>query len=174
MKVEVKRVSDDNGATLGLWYLDGLCICGNVEPMQTKGEKISTGNRFQEGTYSLGLRSEGGFHKKYTKNYNNPSSRNYKDENWHRGMLCIYNVREGWYIKCENGRSFQYVLVHKGNLKKHTLACSLPNYVLDFLNDSGGRSADAYEYLYPKLRDAIEATPEGWIPITYTDIEDGR
>lgn len=173
MKVKIKRASDDNGATLGILYLDGLAICGNVEPTQTKGEKVSSGNRIQEGTYKLSLRDDGGYNRKYKSKYNRPSSRKFKGENWHRGMLCVHNS-DDWKVVCENGRVFQFVLFHTGNTKKHTLACSLPNYVLDFLNDTGGRSADAYEYIYPILRDAIEASDCGYIDITYTDIEEGR
>lgn len=172
-KVTIKRVSDENGATLGIIYFDGIAICGNIEPTETHGEKISSGNRVQEGIYKLGLRDEGGYNQRYREKYNNSTSKNYKEIDWHQGMLCVYNAPD-WKIECKNGRSFQYVLFHTGNTKNHTKACSLPNYILNFLSDTGNMSGTAYANIYPQLRDSILASEKGYIEIEYIDIEEGR
>lgn len=163
-KVTVKRVSDENGATLGVWYHDGIAICGNIEPRETHGEKASNGNRIQNGKYFLGIRKEGGYHGRYLKKYG---------PDFHKGMLCIYNS-DDWKVVCENGRVFQYVLVHTGNTSKHTLACSLPNYILDFKQDKGSMSGKAYEDIYPILVRSIERSECGYIDIEFIDEEEGR
>lgn len=172
-KVDVKRVSDDNETSLGVIYLDGLAKCGSIEDQEQKGDKVSGKTRVSNGIYKLSLRNEGGVNEKYKAKYNDKSSGSYKGDNWHRGMLCVNNA-PNWSINCPDGKKFQYVLIHTGNTKDHTEACLLPNYVLDFLNDIGSRSGEAYEYLYPILRDSIEASAEGFIDIEYSDVESGK
>ena len=172
-KVDVKRVGDNGETSLGVIYLDGIAICGSIEDQEQKERKIDSETRVSNGVYRLALRAEGGFHKRYTEKYAK------KGSEWHKGMLCIYNAA-GWRLNCPDGKTFRYVLVHLGNTDDHTASCLLPNYVLDFLNDKGSRSGDAYEDIYPILRDSILASNKiddlgnRYIDIEYSDVEDGK
>ena len=172
-KVDVKRVGDDGETSLGVIQLDGVTFCGSVEDQEQKGDKIKHESRVSNGIYKMALRSEGSFHARYGKKYDS------KGSEWHQGMLCIY-TDDGWVLRCEDGKVFTYILVHLGNTDDHTSGCLLPNFVLDFLNDKGSRSGDAYEKLYPILRDSILASDlvDEWgnkyIEIEYSDVEDGK
>jgi len=163
-KVQVKRVSDNGITSLGVLYINGIAICGTIEDIEQKGNKVKGSTRVSNGTYKLGLRSEGGFNKRYLSKYG---------KDFHQGMLCIYNA-PNWFLKCDDGKEFQYILIHLGNTNKDTEGCLLPNFVLDFLNDKGSRSGDAYEEIYPTLRDEILNSPNGYIGIEYSDVEDGK
>jgi len=164
VKVQVKRISDNGRTSLGVLYIDGIAKCGTIEDREQKGSKVKGITRVSNGTYKLGLRSEGSFHSKYLSKYG---------KDYHKGMLCIYNA-PNWSLKCPDGKEFQYILIHLGNTDKDTEGCLLPNFVLDFANDKGSRSGDAYEHIYPILRDAILSNPNGYIGIEYSDIEEGK
>jgi hypothetical protein len=172
-EVQVKRVGDNGETSLGVIQLDGVTFCGSVEDQEQKGDKVMHETRVSNGTYRLALREEGSFHARYKKRYSD------RGHDWHQGMLCVYNA-EGWRLNCPDGKSFRYILVHAGNTDDHTSGCLLPNYVLDFLNDKGSRSGDAYKKLYPILRDSILASKKvdengnKYIDITYSDVEDGK
>ena len=178
-KVQVKRIGDNGDTSLGVIYVDGIAVCGSIEDQEQKENKVMHETRVSNGTYRLALRKAGRFHTKYTSKYNSKSSRSYKGSDWHRGMLCVYNAAN-WVLNCPDGKKFQYILVHLGNTDDNTSGCLLPNYVLDFLNDKGSRSGDAYVDLYPVLRDAIEASDKvdefgnKYIDIEYSDVEDGK
>jgi hypothetical protein len=173
-KVDVKRVGDNGETSLGVMYLDGIAVCGSVEDQEQKGDKIKHESRVSNGVYKLALREEGGFHSKYKKRYDSKHG-----EGWHKGMLCVYTDKN-WVLRCPDGKVFQYILVHTGNTDDHTSGCLLPNYVLDFLNDKGSRSGDAYEKIYPILRDSIlnsdlvDEWGNKYIEIEYSDVEDGK
>lgn len=173
-KVDVKRVSDDGETSLGVIYLDGVAKCGSVEDQEQKEDKVMHETRVSNGVYKLALRKEGGFHRRYKEKYDEKFG-----GGWHQGMLCVY-TDNNWVLNCPDGISFQYILWHLGNHDDNTSGCLLPNYVLDFLNDRGSRSGDAYEDIYPVLRDSIEASDlvDEWgnkyIEIEYSDIEDGK
>lgn len=178
-KVQVKRISDNGDTSLGVIYIDGIAICGSIEDQEQKGDKVMHETRISNGTYRLSLRSAGSFHEKYKKRYNSVSSKSYRGNNWHRGMLCVYNSKD-WVINCPDGKKFQYILIHTGNSDDHTSGCLLPNYVLDFLNDIGSRSSEAYLKIYPILRDSIESSDKvdefgyKYIDIEYSDVEEGK
>lgn len=173
-KVDVKRVSDNGETSLGVIYLDGVAVCGSVEDQEQKGDKIKHESRVSNGKYKLALRREGSYNARYSKKYADRDG-----GKWHRGMLCVYTDKE-WVLRCDDGKVFQYILVHTGNTDDHTSGCLLPNYVLDFLKDRGSRSGDAYDAIYPVLRDSIEASKlvDEWgnkyIEIEYSDVEDGK
>ena len=143
-KVDVKRVGDNGETSLGVIQLDGITLCGSVEDQEQKGDKVMSETRVSNGVYKLGLRNEGGYNQKYADRYASKGD-------WHRGMLCVYNA-DNWVINCPDGKTFQYILIHTGNTDDHTAGCLLPNYVLDFLNDTGSRSGDAYEKTIPNFK----------------------
>lgn len=160
MELKVLRVSDSGEATLGVFYINGIAICGTVEDQEQEGDKVMHETRVPNGKYMVGLRDEGGYNEKYKSRYSS----------FHKGMLCIYN-KPNWIIE-NNGKKFQYILIHTGNSDDHTSGCLLPNYVLDFLNDTGGRSGDAYKHIYPIIAEAIERGEE--VTIEYIDVETGK
>tara|TARA_R110000803_G_scaffold136813_1_gene203755 strand:- start:11775 stop:12341 length:567 start_codon:yes stop_codon:yes gene_type:complete len=172
-KVDVKRVGDNGETSLGVIYFDGIAICACIEDQEQKDGKIYGETRVSNGLYRLSLRAEGGFHNRYAKKY----AKNGLD--WHKGMLCVHNA-EGWRLNCPDGKSFRYILIHIGNTDDNTAGCLLPNYVLDFQKDTGSRSGDAYEHIYPILRDSILASDKvdefgnRYIDIKYSDVEDGK
>ena len=168
--VQVKRFSDNNKTSLGVIYIKGIAQCGSIEDREQKGDKVRGESRVSDGIYRLALRNEGGLNSRYLKKYG---------KDYHKGMLCVYNAKD-WKLNCPDGKSFQYILIHLGNSEKDTHGCLLPNYVLDFLNDRGSRSGDAYKDLYPKLRDLILSSGKvdelgiRYIDIEYSDVESGK
>lgn len=173
-KVDIKRIAQNKDASLGVIYFDGQSQCGSVEDQKQEGKKVRGETRVTAGVYKLALRNEGGFNSRYKKRYAK------KDKgNWHRGMLCVYND-DNWVLNCHDGKTFQYILIHIGNDDDDTDGCLLPNNVISFKTYSGSRSAEAYEKIYPILRDSIEKSPliDEWgnqyIEIEYSDIEHGN
>ena len=160
IKVSVRRIDDSEEASIGVWYIQDIPICGNIEDQKQNGLKIKGETRITEGVYKLGLRYDGGFHNRYLEKFGT---------DFHKGMLCIYNDSD-WKLKCYDGKEFQYVLVHIGNTDDDTEACQLPNFGVDFETFKGTRSMDAYKKLYPILRDMILESEEGFIPIEFIDI----
>jgi hypothetical protein len=160
MELEVKRFADDGDTTMGILYIDGVFECFTIEDEEQKGNKIKGETRVPNGTYDVKLRDEGGYTQKYAKKY----------PDMHEGMLCIHN-KPNWKLE-NNGKSFQYILIHTGNTDEHTMGCLLVNDSVSGKTFTGGSSVDAYKDLYPKvtkeLLDGCEVT------ITYTDIEDGK
>lgn len=159
MELTVKRFADNGDATLGAFYIDGIFQCFTVED-EERETKVSKETRVPEGTYTVSLRKEGGFHNRYSKRY----------KDIHKGMLCIHN-RPNW--KLENaGMSFQYILIHVGNTEEHTAGCLLLNYGANGQFFSGSSSAAAYRAVYPRIAKALEEGEE--VTITYIDVEEGR
>jgi hypothetical protein len=157
MDLLVKRFADNGDTTMGAFYINSKFYCFTIEDEGRK-VKVMSETRVPEGTYKVALRTEGGFHTRYTKKYGD----------MHKGMLAIYNA-PGW--KIENaGMTFQYVLIHTGNTDEHTAGCLLLNDGLDGKNFVGNSSVNAYKRIYPIVRDAILAGEE--VTITYEDVED--
>lgn len=159
MKLVVKRFADNGKATMGLLYVNGIFECFTIED-EERAIKVAGETRVPEGVYKIALRSEGGYHDKYKSKY----------PDMHKGMLCIYNAKN-WKIEAK-GMEFQYILIHTGNTEKHTAGCLLVNDAVSNKTFSGSSSVDAYEDLYPKVRDAILAGEN--VTIEYVDIEEGK
>jgi hypothetical protein len=161
MKFELLRLKDDGDTTIGVFLIDGIAFCGCVEDQDREsGQKVKSETRIPEGTYKVSLRKEGGFHNRYSQKYD-----------FHKGMLCVWN-KPNWVLE-NDGKKFQYILIHLGNTDDHTAGCLLPNYSIDFKSAKGGRSGDAYKDLYPILVDAIEKSSEGYIELEVKDINKG-
>ncbi len=166
MKVKILRLGDNGKASIGALYINGILRCGDVAD-EERDKKILGETRVPDGIAFLGLRREGGFHYRYLKKYGSK---------FHKGMICVY-THDNWILKL-GGMIFKYVLFHKGNTEKDTGACVLPNYVLNFKNYTGQRSADAYEEIYPEIAQAIidwenDNTCER-PTIEYIDVETGK
>jgi hypothetical protein len=160
MKLEVKRLGDDGKATIGALYINGIFQCFTIED-EEREIKVKGETRVPEGTYDVLLRSEGGYHLKYTEKYGD----------MHVGMLCIHNVRDGWKLVTPN-MEFQYILIHTGNHEGHTNGCLLLNDSANSSNNTGSGSVSAYKRVYPKIASALMDGES--VTITYTDIEDGK
>lgn len=160
MKLEVKRLGDNGDTTIGAFYINGVFKCFTIEDQEQKGEKVRGETRIPNGIYNVSLRKEGGYHAKYSSRYSDI----------HKGMLCIHNAPD-WKI-INNGKEFQYILIHTGNNDDHTMGCLLLNFSVDSNSYIGGNSGGAYKALYPIIANA--ATNGEEITISYTDIEDGK
>lgn len=160
MKVDILRFADNGDTTISVMMIDGVSYCFGIED-EERDVKVKGETRIPNGTYKLSLRKEGGFHNRYKQRYG---------EDFHKGMLCVHNA-PNWKV-INNGMEFQYILIHAGNTDEHTAGCYLPNYTTSFKSFTGSSSRQAYEEIYPILRDAI--LEHGEIEICYQDIEKGK
>ena len=140
MKLELLRISSGTDATVGVLFDVSTpirrCLCYTLED-QYQEKKVPGETRIPEGLYIIKLRTEGGYHQKYTKRYGS----------MHKGMLCLQDVR-----------GFTHIYLHTGNTHKHTKGCILVGYS-SVLNTSEpgtvGLSTSAYTDIYPPIADAI-------------------
>jgi hypothetical protein len=160
MKLTVKRFADNGETTLGILYIDGVFECFTVEDQEQKGDKVKGETRVPNGTYDVKLRAEGGYHNKYTSKYGD----------MHKGMLCIHN-KPNWKLE-NNGKSFQYILIHTGNNDDHTMGCLLVNDAVSGTAFTGSSSVNAYKDFYPKVTAAMDKGET--VSIEYMDIEEGK
>ena len=137
MKLVVLRYSSQKDSTNGLLFeqtdsgLDFLCYTLEDEEREVKvmGETC-----IPNGTYRIGLRTEGGFHSRYSKRF----------PDIHQGMLEIQDVP-----------NFKYVLIHCGNTDEHTAGCLLigDSQENNALIENGfiGKSSQAYARIYLRI-----------------------
>lgn len=134
MLIIVDRFTSDSDATLSRIFVDQKFICFGLED-EYREQKKTGETRIPSGTYNIGIRNIGGFHKRYSKKF----------PDIHKGMLQIMNVP-----------NFEYILIHIGNTDKHTDGCLLVG--LQAIATIGemrvNQSCDAYELLYPLVIDA--------------------
>jgi hypothetical protein len=159
MEIVVKRFADNNKASMGLFYIDGIFNCFTIED-EERAEKVKGETRVPNGIYKVALRSEGGYHNRYKEKY----------KDMHKGMLCIYNEKNWKIVK--DKMTFQYILIHTGNTEKHTAGCLLLNDAVSGSTFSGSSSVNAYKRIYPKIADAILKGEN--VTIQYVDIEEGK
>ena len=147
MNIFVWRFKSDDDATLSMVHLDTVFECFGLED-EYREHKVSNETRIPAGTYSIGLRSVGGFYNRYT----------HKFPSFHKGMLQILDVP-----------GFEYILIHIGNTDEDTAGCLL---VGAGCNTNGEltvtSSRVAYCSLYPKVLKALEAGH----PVTITFIDE--
>ena len=165
MKLEVLRISSGPDSTSGILFIvddtadspysEGFrCkksfVCYTLED-EHRDEKKYGETRIPAGTYKLKLRTEGGYHQKYSKRF----------PGIHRGMLHVTDVP-----------GFEYILIHCGNTDEHTAGCLLvgDSQENNQLKKDGfiGKSTQAYKRIYPKIAEAILNNNE--VLITYKDI----
>lgn len=156
MLLQVLRFSDSGDSTSGL-----LCelkpdgrefLCYTLED-ESRNLKKKGETRIPEGMYELTLRTEGGFHKKYSERF----------PDIHEGMLWVRDVP-----------NFEYILIHCGNTDEHTAGCLLlgDSQENNLLMENGfiGKSANAYKRVYKKILNAISEGND--IHIEYVDLEE--
>ena len=106
--LEVLRYSSGADSTLGLLFINdanGREFLAYTLEDEFREEKVSAETRIPEGTYDIKLRTEGGFHNRYSTKFGTP---------WHKGMLHVQDVP-----------GFEYILIHTGNTDEHTMGCLL-------------------------------------------------
>tara|TARA_R110002020_G_C16036218_1_gene753313 strand:+ start:234 stop:683 length:450 start_codon:yes stop_codon:yes gene_type:complete len=149
MKLKVYRYSSQSRTTLGALHIDGYFECYTLEDRH-RDIKVMGETRIPQGTYTVGLRTEGGHHAKYSKKF--PS--------FHKGMLHVLDVP-----------NFEYILIHIGNDELDTMGCLL---VGDYTNNNKlqkgqvNSSTNAYSNMYKKVVEAFEINEP--ITIQYIDL----
>ena len=148
MRVHLERYGFGTDTTLGKLY-----VPGELHPVFTLEDEVRTHKvpgetAIWEGTYRLELRTEGGFHQRYSERFGD----------MHKGMLWLRDVAE-----------FEWILIHAGNTEDDTAGCILvgeqPNV------DSRGEfsvlsSTAAYKRIYPPIARAIESGEGADIRVT--------
>jgi hypothetical protein len=125
-------------------------LCYTLED-EYRSTKVRGETRVPAGTYKLELRTEGGFHARYTKKYGS----------MHKGMLHVTKVP-----------GFEWILIHTGNTDEHTAGCLLvgDSQENNALVKDGfiGKSTAAYKRIYPDIARAIQ---KGGATIEYINID---
>ena len=153
--LEVLRYSSGADSTLGLLFINdanGREFLAYTLEDEWREEKVSAETRIPEGTYDIKLRTEGGFHNRYSAKFGTP---------WHRGMLHVQDVPE-----------FEYILIHTGNTDEHTMGCLLvaDSSTQNITKDGFvGASVSAYKRIYPDLAQWL--VDGNKLSITYIDYD---
>ncbi len=155
MKLEVLRFSSQVDSTSGILFeitdIGKRFLCYTLED-EARVLKVKGETRVPAGTYNIGLRTEGGFHSKYSKKY----------FGIHVGMLHVLDVP-----------NFEYILIHTGNTDEHTAGCLLVGDAQEnnnIISDGFvGKSVNAYKRIYPSIAKAIQKGEE--VTITYKDYD---
>ena len=150
MKLELLRISSQKDSTNGILFdiTDGRdFLCYTLED-EARDSKIYQETRIPAGTYNITLRTEGGFHQRYSKKF----------PDIHQGMLWLIDVP-----------GFEYILIHIGNTDEDTAGCIL---VADGQWENISRkdgfipsSTTAYKRIYPKIAVALVGGEEVSISI---------
>lgn len=148
MQIKVQRVLSNKEETLGIMYLNGVPFCWTLED-QKQIKKVMGETRIPEGEYEVKLRTVGGHHEKYGKQF--PAI--------HKGMLELQNVPE-----------FQFILIHIGNTDKDTDGCILVGEA-PVLGEkiSIVQSTSAYERMYKRVISCLDVNEK--VTIKIEDIE---
>ena len=136
MEILVDRFISDADATISKVAVDSRFVCFGLED-EFREEKVVGETRIPDGNYRITLRTEGGFHERYSKRF----------REFHRGMLHIRNVP-----------NFQFILIHCGNTDEDTKGCLLVGS--QAITAAGDmmvtESTAAYRRFYPLVVDAAE------------------
>ena len=154
MKLKVLRFSSQEDSTSGLLFLEKdnrlEFLCYTLED-EARALKVRGETRVPAGTYQIKLRTEGGFHAKYTKRF----------AGMHKGMLHVIDVP-----------NFKWILIHTGNTDEHTAGCLLVGDSQEnnaIIKDGFiGKSNNAYKRIYPNIARAVQ---EEGVIIEYIDLD---
>jgi hypothetical protein len=155
MKYEVLRISSGKDSTSGMLFEINngkrTFLAYTLEDEQ-RDVKVWGETRIPAGTYKLELRTEGGFHTRYSGKYGA----------MHKGMIHVQDVP-----------GFEYILWHTGNTDEHTAGCLIlgNTQTNNRIAKDGfiGSSVDAYKFVYPRVAAAIEAGLD--VEVTYIDYD---
>ena len=155
MKLEVLRISSQEDSTSGILFetTNGkrTFMCYTIEDEQ-RNVKVWGETRIPAGTYKLKLRTEGGFHSRYTGKYGD----------WHKGMIWVQDVP-----------GFEFILWHTGNTDESTAGCLILGQTQEsnLIKPDGwvGSSVSAYKFVYPRVSEAILSGQD--VEVTYIDYD---
>tara|TARA_R110000744_G_scaffold9052_4_gene29452 strand:+ start:209 stop:742 length:534 start_codon:yes stop_codon:yes gene_type:complete len=154
MSLEVLRFSTSDDSTGGALFDTSnkrKFLAYTLED-EKRVEKITGETRIPAGTYSIDLRTVGGFHQKYRARFG---------IEFHKGMLHILDVP-----------NFDYILIHCGNTDDDTAGCLLiGDTTVQNITREGfiGSSTEAYKRVYPPILYHLETGGE--VKITYIDYD---
>jgi len=137
MDIQMIRYSASKESTLGCLYIDNVFTCYTLED-ELRYMKIKGETRIPGGRYTIKLKTEGGFHNKYTIKFGEP---------WHKGMLELQAVP-----------NFDHILIHIGNDDDDTAGCILIGDTVNnnqLNNGFTGSSRNCYKRVYPLIRDSL-------------------
>jgi len=153
-RLELFRVGSGNDSTLGVLYDrrdDGRhLLCFTLED-EFRAVKRPKETRIPAGRYPLGLRTVGGLHPKYARQF----------PDIHQGMLWVQDVP-----------GFEWVYLHVGNRDDDTEGCILVGDSLQQnVTEAGflGSSRAAYRRIYPPIAEAISRG--GLVTLTITNLD---
>lgn len=131
MEILVDRFVSDDDTTISRVLVDGTFNCFGLED-EFRVEKIVGETRIPAGRYTVGLRTEGGFHQRYGTRH----------PDFHQGMLHILDVP-----------GFTFILIHCGNTDEDTAGCLIvgSNAVTNPGDMSVSGSRAAYGRFYPAV-----------------------
>jgi hypothetical protein len=145
MFAELIRYSSVTDTSLSLLYLDGLFQCYILEDGK-RTIKVWGETRIPSGRYKVELKTFGGFHDRYLKNF----------PNMHMGMIWIRDVP-----------NFEGILFHIGNDKDDTAGCLLSGDVVNnntVVSGNVNNSTVAYKRVYPIWSQGI-LSGDSWISV---------
>lgn len=144
----LQRLLDDGKATLGALSLDGRFVCMTCED-ERRLVKVPGETRIPAGRYHVTLRTEGGFHQRYSEKF----------PQMHKGMLWLREVP-----------GFEYILIHVGNYNKDTEGCILVGDAPPPMDATNWvrSSSRTYVEIYPRLA-LLAASGELWITVKDCD-----
>ncbi|MCT4648136.1 MAG: DUF5675 family protein, partial [Carboxylicivirga sp.] len=145
MKLTLLRYQTQLDSTSGLLFLDNQFICYTLED-QYQTEKVPGETCIPKGTYPIVLRKEGRSHTRYAKRF----------PGFHQGMLYVKDVP-----------GFQWILIHIGNTDDDTAGCILVGNGVQGEADQSRliNSTRAYQFLYPKVSEALLNGETVWLDI---------
>lgn len=147
MIITVRRFTDNGDATLNIVAIDQKFQCFGLED-EYRDKKVAGETRIPAGTYNVGIRAVGGFHKRYGKRF----------PEFHEGMLQVLDVPD-----------FDYILIHIGNTDGDTAGCLLVGQGCNTHGELKVTSSTiAYKALYKKV---IKAAKIGDLYIEYLDFD---
>lgn len=156
MLLQVVRYSSQGDDTLGLLFdftNERKFLCFTLEDEARTVKKFGE-TRIPAGTYHIELRTEGGFHQRYSRRF----------PGMHKGMLWVRDVP-----------GFEFILIHIGNDDDDTAGCLLVgNEVRQNVTGPGKilHSTDAYKRIYPLVVEKLIAGEE--VSIMYADLDDPK
>lgn len=137
------RLASKSDSTLGALFLqksngNKKYLCFTLED-EYREKKLAAETRIPAGKYEITLRTEGGYHARYSTRF----------ADIHKGMLWIRSVP-----------NFEYILIHCGNTEEHTAGCLLVGYAPKRV--TGGNhelyhSTQAYFDVYPQIAEVLDA-----------------
>ena len=133
MKIKVYRYNSDRDHSNSVILIDGKYECDGLEDEYRRFKQMHE-TRIPDGKYKIELRTEGGFHRRYSNRFGS----------WHKGMLWIKDVP-----------GFEYILIHIGNDDDDTSGCLLVGYAGRNDHNFVANSTVAYKAFYPKVRNAL-------------------